>query len=71
MTCTHFVFNKKDELSRMISVITSDEGTISNKATLKTFYLLEGQVVTLLDERSHVYGYKYTQGKWSRFNLQD
>ena len=57
MTCTHFVFNKKDELSRMISGVTSDEGTISNKATLKTFYLLEGQIVTLLDERSHVHGY--------------
>jgi hypothetical protein len=53
VTCTHFVFNKKDELSRMISGVTSDEGIVSNKATLKTFYLLEGQIVTPLDERSH------------------
>ena len=60
MTCTHFVFNKKDGLSRIISGVTSDDGIVSNKATLKTFYLLEGQIVTLLDERSHTHGYKYT-----------
>jgi hypothetical protein len=44
----------------MISGVTSDDGNVSNKATLKTFYLLEGQIVTLLDERSHTHGYKYT-----------
>ena len=44
----------------MISGVTSDVGNKSNKATLKTFYLSEGQIVTLLDERSHTHGYKYT-----------
>jgi|FreactTroBogLake_1042271.scaffolds.fasta_scaffold79432_1 hypothetical protein len=53
----------------MISGVTSGEGTMSDKATLKAFYLLEGQIVTLLAERSHSRGYKNTQGKWSRIHL--